>query len=198
MQFKEIRKVHSGRFINRYDITYETSHGNEKIYEMISRDPDLKSLRDLHNPKSDAVVMILFDNTREHILLNQEYRMAVGDWVYNFPAGLIEPGEKAEDAAKRELKEETGLTLLSVDDVLGRCYSSIGFSNETNLCLIGTAGGSFQPSSSEYEEIRVGWYTREEVRTLLKTEQFGIRAQTFCHLWGFYGLKSRREGNGIL
>ena len=45
--------------------------------------------------------------TGERILLNYEYRLAVGEWVYNYPAGLIDDGETIAEAAVRELKEET-------------------------------------------------------------------------------------------
>ena len=44
--------------------------------------------------------------------------MSVGDYVYNFPAGLIDEGETPEVAAKRELKEETGLDLIVIEDKL--------------------------------------------------------------------------------
>ena len=67
------------------------------------------------------------DTKGEKLLLNKEYRMAVGDYVYNFPAGLIDAGETAEVAAARELKEETGLQLVSIKDTLFDSYSAIGF-----------------------------------------------------------------------
>lgn len=51
------------------------------------------------------------DEDDEKILLNKEYRMSVGGFVYNFPAGLIDDGETPEQAARRELKEETDLIL---------------------------------------------------------------------------------------
>ena len=41
MEFKGLSKVHAGKFIDRYDIVYETADGNEKVYEMISRDHDI-------------------------------------------------------------------------------------------------------------------------------------------------------------
>lgn len=109
--------------------------------------------------------------------------MAVGQWVYNFPAGLIDPGEQPQESAKRELKEETGLDLIRITDVIGESYSAIGFSNEKNICIVGVAEGAFAKSSSSFEEIKAGWYTKEEVRELLKTEPFAARTQSYCYLW---------------
>ena len=109
--------------------------------------------------------------------------MAAGMWVYNFPAGLIDPGEDAETAAARELREETGLKLISIEDVIGLSYSAVGFSNEMNVCVVGKCDGEIKQSDSSFEEIEAAWYTREEVRELLKTERFAARTQAYCYLW---------------
>ncbi|MCR5671982.1 MAG: NUDIX hydrolase [Butyrivibrio sp.] len=183
MKFEYLEKKEQGHFITRYDIHYRTSDDQEKVYEMISRNPDLKTLEDLHNPKEDAVAMILHDRTGEKILLNREFRMATGRFVYNFPAGLIDEGETPEEAAKRELKEETGLDLIEVKRWWGTCYSAIGFSNERNACCEGIADGTFSESTSTQEEISAGWYTKEEVRKLLETEPFAVRTQAYCYCW---------------
>jgi len=109
--------------------------------------------------------------------------MAAGMWVYNFPAGLIDPGEDPETAAARELREETGLELISVDDMLDLSYSAVGFSNEMNVCVVGRCEGDIQRSDSSFEEIEAAWYTRSEVRSLLKNERFAGRTQAYCYLW---------------
>lgn len=183
MRFRKIEKKLAGKFIHRYDITYETESGQEKVYEMISRDGQIDSLERLQKKEPDAVVLIIHDESGEKLLLNKEFRLALGDWVYNFPAGLIEPGETMEQSAKRELKEETGLDLVSIDDVIGLSYSAIGFSNESNVCLLGRASGQFAKSSSDVEEIEAAWFTREQIRTLLKEGVFAARTQAYCYMW---------------
>ncbi|MBO6108587.1 MAG: NUDIX hydrolase [Eubacterium sp.] len=183
MKFKEINKVHSGKFIHRYDITYETSSGHEKVYEMISRNPDIDSREKLIGGRADAVVLILTDADGDKLLLNREFRLATGQWVYNFPAGLIDGDETPEEAAKRELFEETGLSLDVIDDVVGNSYSAIGFANESNICVIGKASGEIRPSDSEVEEIEAGWFTKDEVRELLVNNYFAARTQAYCYLW---------------
>ena len=153
MKYQGIRKVREGKFITRYDVDYVTSEGNPKTYEMISRNRNIQTLDELQNRKPDSVIMILTDVNGERILVSREYRMAMAQWIYNFPAGLIDPGEDPEESAKRELWEETGLELLRVDDILDNSYSAIGFSNERNICVFGVADGEFRKSTSDAEEI---------------------------------------------
>ena len=183
MNYKGIRKVHEGRFITRYDVDYVTTEGREKTYEIISRNKNIQTLEELQNRKADSVILILTDERGERLLVSREYRMAMAQWIYNFPAGLIDPGETPEESAKRELWEETGLTLTRIDDVLDNSYSAIGFSNERNICVFGTAAGEFRESTSDAEEIVPGWYTKAEIRKLMRTEAFAARTQAYCYAW---------------
>ncbi|HAJ73595.1 MAG TPA: ADP-ribose pyrophosphatase [Lachnospiraceae bacterium] len=188
MKYKKMDKVHEGKFITSYDITYETMDGQTKVYEMISRDNNATTLADLNNPKVDSVVLMLTNETEDKILLSREFRLAMGAWVYNFPAGLIDPGETPEESARRELWEETGLELVSIDDVLFESYAAIGFSNEKNVCIVGKARGEFRKSTSSFEEIEPGWFTAQELSELLKTEHFAARTQAYCYMWAKYKL----------
>lgn len=186
MKLKQINKIMEGKFITRYDLVYETEDEKEKVYEMISRNRDISTLENLQTRRPDAVVLILHNEQGDKVLLNKEFRMAVGRWVYNFPAGLIDPGEEPVESAARELKEETGLDLISVDDVLFNSYSAVGFSNEVNVCIIGKANGTFQQSSSTFEEIEAGWFSKEEVLELMKENEFAARTQAYCYAWAKY------------
>ena len=183
MEFKGIRKTHEGKFITRYDVDYITAEGNPKTYEMISRNRNIQTLDDLQNRKPNAVVMVMTDESGERILVNREYRMAMAQWIYNFPAGLIDPGESPEKSARRELWEETGLRIMRIDDILDNSYSAVGFSNERNVCVFGVAEGEFRKSTSDAEEITPGWYTKEEIKQLLRTEPFAARTQAYCYAW---------------
>lgn len=183
MKFKAIKKICEGKFITRYDVQYETASGKQKTYEMISRNKNITDFAALHDGHVDAVVMIMHDEKNEQILLSREFRMAPGEWVYNFPAGLIDKGEDAASAAARELREETGLHLDHIDDIWLESYSAVGFSNEKNIVIVGKASGEIQPSDSELEEIEAFWYTKAEIRALLKVARFAARTQAYCALW---------------
>ncbi len=183
MKYEGIKKGDEGKFITRYDVNYRTEDGQPKVYEIISRNHDIKTYEELHGDRPDAVVIIMTDKTGEKILLNREFRMAAGMWVMNFPAGLIDEGEDPATAAGRELKEETGLDIISIDDIIGLSYSAVGFSNEMNVCVVGKCEGEITLSDSSFEEIHAAWYTKEQVRELLKTERFAARTQAYCYMW---------------
>ena len=184
MKFLKIEKKEPGKFINRFDVYYETPGGGIKVYEMISRDRELNTLEDIADKRVEVIVLIMHTEDGEKLLLNREYRMACGGYVWNFPAGLIEPGETYMEAAARELYEETGLHIDRIDDEMGISFSAIGFSNEKNICLVGTASGEIQRDHSEPdEEIEPMWVTKAEAKRLLKTERFAARTQAYCYLW---------------
>lgn len=74
-----------------------------------------------------VVILPLWD---EHsILMIRNYRFAVGETLWELPAGTLEPDEEPEKSAFRELKEETGYEAKAIA-LLGRFYSSPGISNE--------------------------------------------------------------------
>jgi len=60
-----------------------------------------------HLNRPDYVLVLAVDE-QERILLERQYRRGVDEFVYELPAGWLNKGEKPIDAAKRELKEETG------------------------------------------------------------------------------------------
>lgn len=183
MDYQKIEKVYAGKFLDYYNVTYRDREGKEKVYEMVSRDHELHCDTQLHDHPTDAVVMIINDPTDENILLVREFRCELGKVIFGLPAGLIDPGETAEECAVRELKEETGLDMVEVRDVLKGAFCAVGISNETTSCVLGTATGQLSHLDTEGEEIDAAWYTKEEVRELIRTEHFGSWAQAYCYMW---------------
>jgi ADP-ribose pyrophosphatase len=71
----------------------------------------------------DFVVVMAISKGR--ILIERQYRRGIKKYVYELPAGFIEPGEKPTDAARRELTEETGQYPLRITPMF-KAYSSPG------------------------------------------------------------------------
>lgn len=75
-----------------------------------------------------AAVVIAIDG--DHVLLVDQYRVPLGRRCLELPAGLIDAGETAEDAAARELEEETGYRAATTV-AIGEFASSPGMVSET-------------------------------------------------------------------
>ena len=56
-----------------------------------------------------CVVMLVHDCANDLYLIEREYRIGCDAFAYGLPAGLIDGGEDVEEAALRELREETGV-----------------------------------------------------------------------------------------
>lgn len=185
MEFQSITKVGEGTHIFRYDLQYIAEDGRHKKYEIVSRDPDIETIEDLATWRSKTVTIIGISMDETRIILNREYRMAAGDWIYNFPSGLIDPGEHPLQAATRELREETGLILEKRIVRLRSSYNAPGLTNETTSVIIALVSGEIHKSTSSFEEIRAKWYTKDEVKELLRHSKMSARAQLFCFVWAY-------------
>ncbi|HLW86778.1 MAG TPA: NUDIX hydrolase [Candidatus Sulfotelmatobacter sp.] len=84
------------------------------------------------------------------VLLERQYRHAAGDYLWELPAGRIDPGEHELKAAKRELLEETGYTAAHWRRIL-KFYASPGFMAETMSVFLATGlkEGIAQPEEDE-------------------------------------------------
>lgn len=77
---------------------------------------------------ANAVVIVPVDS-EDNVLLVRQYRYAVEETLLEAPAGLIDDSEDPDDAAQRELREETGYASRSLRP-LGGFWSSPGFCTE--------------------------------------------------------------------
>ena len=184
MELSRITEKAKGRFLIWYDLVYTLRGGREKRYEMVSRKP-VAAPADLSDAAPDGVVMIVFSRDKSRILLNREFRPAVNKVVYNFPAGLLLPGEAPEAAAARELWEETGLALDEAAAVYGRSYGSIGLSCESSLVIQGTADDAvpFGGEDNPAEEIAPVWVSRADARAILNGGDITARVQMVLAAW---------------
>lgn len=69
------------------------------------------------------------------IYLIRQFRYALGQELWELPAGKLEPGEPPEKAALRELAEECGLLAGRMED-LGPVYPSVGYDSEIIYCYL--------------------------------------------------------------
>ena len=110
--------------------------------------------RDLIHHSGSVVVLAVDDSGR--ILLERQYRHAAKDFLWELPAGRIDPGEAPLKAAQRELLEETGYTASRWRRILS-FYASPGFVAETMAVFMATGlrAGEAQPEDDEIIQTRM-------------------------------------------
>ena len=114
----------------------------------------VKVRRDLIH-HSGSVVVLAVDDSRAvpRVLLERQYRHAAGDYLWEIPAGRIDPGEDELKAAQRELIEETGYRASHWRRIL-KFYASPGFVAETMAVYLATGLRAGQAEPEEDEIIR--------------------------------------------
>ena len=179
-KIKNIIKVTENPFLNFYDLETENKVGREGHYYVASRaktEEELK-IRTRKNTPDGVVIYSLYGEKRDRVVLIRQYRYPVGGYVYELPAGLVDPGENYHETAVRELKEETGLTLepIEADEIYEKPYfTTVGMTDESCATVYGYASGTVSEKYQEdSEEIQVILADREEVRRLLKEEQVAL------------------------
>ena len=95
----------------------------------------------------------------DRVCLLREYRIAVGETLWELPAGTLEPNEPVQETARRELIEETGYRSASMEK-FGELWMSPGILNERMHMFVATglvAGPTALEAGEEIETVVVDW-----------------------------------------
>lgn len=179
MELLKLEKIKDGRYLKNYELTYSNKAGREKKYEIVSRS-------EIDGPESigkrvSGISIVAYHGDR--LLLLREFRMGVNRFVYNLCAGMLEEGESLEECIQRELYEETGLSVGKILTILPPSFAAVAFSDVKTQIAFVEVEGTFGDHTSENEQITAGFYTKEEVRELLETEEFSSRAQIAAYFF---------------
>jgi ADP-ribose pyrophosphatase len=105
---------------------------------------------------ASAVIPFLGDPAGDDptILLIRQYRYAADGFIYEIPAGRLEPDEPPEQCAVRELREETGCTAAKMEH-LYTMYTTPGFTDEKIHLFVATGlqRGESALESDEFVEV---------------------------------------------
>lgn len=177
---KSIEKQTNNRFLNLYQFEAVRRNGESAPYFVASRASGMEELKALkHDKRSDGVIIYaVYGEHKDKVVLVRQFRYPINDYIYEFPAGLVEPGEDMFDAGVREIYEETGLTFhpKRVNDAYAKpFYTTVGMTDECCGTVYGYCEGT--PSNArqeESEDIEIVLADREECKRILKEENVAI------------------------
>jgi ADP-ribose pyrophosphatase len=107
-------------------------------------------------------------DARGRVLLARQYRLPARDYLWEIPAGRMDAGETPLKAAKRELKEETGLSAKKWTKLFS-LYMSPGFLAEKMHIYVAQELKEGKTSFMEDERIEVKWFAAKEMNEMIKS-----------------------------
>ncbi|MDO5133709.1 MAG: NUDIX hydrolase [Eubacteriales bacterium] len=177
---QEIIRQTQNKFLNMFEFKGINKVGHNFRYFVASRaetESDLKAVSGENHP--DGVIMYaLYGEKKDRVVLIRQFRIPLGGYLYEFPAGLVEKGEDYRSSAVREMHEETGLEFTPVNaDPMFEAprFTTAGLTDESCCMVYGYASG--EPSRKyleEGEEIQIVLADRREVRRILKEERVAL------------------------
>ena len=142
----KLRTVYSGRVITLNVETVRLPNGHVTDLEI------------MHHPGGAAVVAI---DAASRVCLLRQFRHAIGGWIWELPAGKLEPTEPALDTARRELIEEAGIEAAEWLP-LGDYVSSPGVFTETVKLYLARGLRAVTISHEAAELIEIHWVPFDE------------------------------------
>lgn len=190
LKIKKLTQLVKTPFLNFYDCEYENKVGDKKHWMIASRKDDDTLRAQYFNQKEeqiDAVIVVAHHETTKELVLIRQFRVPLNDYIYELPAGLIDSDEEPMEAAIREMKEETGLTLTQIDEGKSRLctYLSAGMTEESAALIYGACIGEVSKDYLEADEdIMPILVSKEKAREILKsTEKIDIKAYMVLQEW---------------
>jgi len=175
----KIEKKTNTRFLNFYEVEAIHRDGSVSPYYVSSRAKEIDQLKAVtHRNDPDGVILYgVYGEAMDKVVLIRQYRYPLGGYCYEFPAGLVEPGENMLEAAIREMYEETGLTFLPKEagSYSRPFFTTIGMTDESCGTVYGYCSGTPTNRHQELsEDIQVVIADRAECRRILKEENVAI------------------------
>ena len=174
-----IKKLSDNRYLNLYELDATFRDSSRAPYYVASRRKEIATLKaTTHDNQPDGVILYgVYGEEKDKVVLIRQFRYPINGYVYEFPAGLVEPGEDMLDAGVREMQEETGLNFQPVDaGAYSRpFFTTIGMTDESCGTVYGYCSGTPSVAGQEgTEDIQVVLADREECRRILREENVAI------------------------
>ena len=175
-KFIKAEKITDNKFLNLFKATFQAENG-QKIYEIVTR----RELPEIIEPtlKVDAVNIIpyQFVDGKMFVYLIKEFREPLNDYIFSIPAGLVEKGEASVDSATREVEEEIGARVKTIQRVETPAYTSAGMSDESIDFYEAEVSLAHDQHLDKFEDIKVVPVELDKLEYILNSRKFGAQGK---------------------
>lgn len=178
---KIIRKspISTSKFLNLNCTIYEDPKSDKLMNWFWAERP---------NGQNAVVIAALLE---DKLVVIEEFRVPIEDYEWGLPAGLIDYGESPEETVRRELLEETGLSVKRfIRPITPLIYNTAGMTNEgCHMAFVEAAGTPSRKLLDGGEDINTHLLSREEISKLMKdpTKKFGAKAYLVFERFAAHG-----------
>ena len=185
IKIKDSKKLTAEKWLNLFEVRYIARTGNEKSWQIASRQNEPKCVTGSYQ-QPDAVVIVPLHIIKDKMVIIREYRVTLNDFEYGFPAGLVDNGESVEQAARRELMEETGLIVSRFIKISPPIYSSAGMTDESvAMVYVECEGEPSNSANTESELIEILFISPREALDLLYDTSLKFDAKSWLAISQF-------------
>ena len=174
-RIKKLTPLVATKYLSIYDAEYENRKGALKHWMIASR-KDFETLKAQYftgkDENIDAVIIAALHKESNCLVIIRQFRVPLNDYVYELPAGLLDKNETFETTVERELKEETGLSLIQInhEKTSSKVYVSAGMTDESVAMVYCSCEGVISKKYLEDDEdIEVLLINQEQAKSLLKS-----------------------------
>lgn len=128
----KIEKLTDENFLNLYRVIYK-SKDKPVVFLVASRNKEISKLyANTKKLKANAVrgLPYFYKNNELFVITIKQFRYTVNDYIFECPAGLVEPNETEEQAIIREIEEEIGAKVKNIVLTESAGFTSVGLSDE--------------------------------------------------------------------
>ena len=155
VNFSQTEVVGTTKWLRLETLTYTDQTGKPRLW-----DRSVRTTRQSEEAEDAVAILATLrhsaDPEEDEILLVQQFRPAVNAYTLELPAGLIDKGETAQDAALRELKEECGYVGQVTDGLSPALPMSPGMTNENVVSVAIDVDMSLAENQSPKQELDEG------------------------------------------
>lgn len=98
---------------------------------------------------------------------------------------MLENNESPEACIRRELYEETGLSVVQIRQILPASFSAVAIADLKTQIAFVEVTGEIADHSSDNEDIHAAFYSKEQLKRMLLTEEFSSRAQLAAYYFAY-------------